>query len=482
MLLEPTMAYKLQDLIDIEQFQYLQDRLNEIYSFPSAIIDNEGNILTATAWQDVCTVFHRKNKECERDCLHSDQYIQCHLHEANPAVSYRCPRGLVDNATPIIIDGVHYGNFFTGQFFLEKPDLEFFRKQAKRFGFDEKSYLEAVKKVPIWSQDQLNSYLFFIKGLILIISESGLKKLKEIEARKQIEASEIRANTILNQMGDGFWVTEPQAGRVIEVNEAMCRMLGYSRGEMLNLSVADVEANDSPERIAERIRYILKNGATHFESHFRRKDGEIIDVDVNVTHLPEYNSFFGFHRDITARRRADADLKESEARYRILFEQAPDGVVILDPGTGRIIEFNDRACNLLGYSREEFARLRVADIEVVETPEDVMAHIQRILKEGYDDFETRHRTKEGEVRTIHVMAQVLGTREYPIYHCIWRDITERKKTEVMINDQLEELRRWQSATLGREDRVLQLKNEVNRLLVEAGKPPRYASAQEAGYE
>ena len=59
------MALSLRDLIDVEQFQMLQDRLNEIYSFPSAIIDNEGNILTATAWQDVCTQFHRKNKECE---------------------------------------------------------------------------------------------------------------------------------------------------------------------------------------------------------------------------------------------------------------------------------------------------------------------------------------------------------------------------------------------------------------------------------
>ena len=60
---ESNMKYRLQDLIDMEHFQNLQDRLNKIYSFPSSIIDNDGNILTATAWQDVCTKFHRKNKE-----------------------------------------------------------------------------------------------------------------------------------------------------------------------------------------------------------------------------------------------------------------------------------------------------------------------------------------------------------------------------------------------------------------------------------
>jgi hypothetical protein len=81
------MKYKLQDLIDMEHFQNLQDRLNEIYSFPSSIIDNEGNILTATAWQDICTQFHRKNKDCEKLCIQSELYIKEHIYEASPAVT-----------------------------------------------------------------------------------------------------------------------------------------------------------------------------------------------------------------------------------------------------------------------------------------------------------------------------------------------------------------------------------------------------------
>ena len=184
------MKYKLQDLIDIEQFQLLQDRLNNIYSFPSAIIDTEGNILTATGWQDICTKFHRINKESKVECIKSDQYILSHLQEAKPAVSYRCPHGLIDSAIPIIIEGVHYGNFFTGQFFLEQPDMTFFKEQAKKYGFDEKAYLEAVKKAPVWTQEQLSNYLFFIKELIEVISGIGLKNLREIETRQQIKESE----------------------------------------------------------------------------------------------------------------------------------------------------------------------------------------------------------------------------------------------------------------------------------------------------
>jgi PAS domain S-box-containing protein len=317
----PAMKYKLQDLIDIEQFQYLQDRLNAIYSFPSAIIDNDGNILTATAWQDVCTKFHRQNKNSETDCLVSDQYILSHLHEANPAVSYRCPRGLVDNATPIIIEGVHYGNFFTGQFFLEPPDLEFFRKQARQFGFDEAAYIEAVKKVPIWSQDQLDHYLFFIKGLIEVISASGLKKLQEIEARKKIEESEQRADTILQKMLDGFWVTDTHNGRILDVNPAMCQLLGYSRDELLGMSVADVEANDSSEDVARRIRQIITEGSVFFQSRMRRKDGSVVDVDVSVTHLPERNLFFGFHRNVTERVQAEEEIRQLNANLEQRVEE-----------------------------------------------------------------------------------------------------------------------------------------------------------------
>ncbi len=242
------MGYKLQDLIDMEHFQNLQDRLNGIYSFPSSIIDNEGNILTATAWQDICTLFHRKNKECERDCIKSDQYILSHLHEANPAVSYRCPHGLVDNATPIIIEGVHYGNFFTGQFFMEKPDMEFFRAQAKKYGFDEDAYLEAVKKVPIWTKEQLNNYLYFIKGLIEVISDSGLKKLKEIETRQQIKESEERYRSLIGNMVNAFAdhrIIVDEEGNptdfiYLEINDAYEHIIGVTREQVIGKRESEI--------------------------------------------------------------------------------------------------------------------------------------------------------------------------------------------------------------------------------------------------
>lgn len=319
------MKYKLQDLIDIEQFQLLQERMNNIYSFPSAIIDTEGNVLTAAAWQDICTKFHRTNPESKVECVKSDQYILSHLQEANPAVSYRCPHGLIDSAVPIIIEGVHYGNFFTGQFFLEQPDMTFFKERAKKYGFNEKTYLEAVRKVPVWTQGQLNNYLFFIKELIEVISGIGLKNLKEIETKKQIRESEEQARTILAQMFDGFWILNMQ-GRVLDVNGPFCRMLGYTRDEMLKMSIGDVAIYDSPEMIAGRIQDIVRDGLSCFESGLRRKDGTVIIADVAVRHLPAQNLLIAFHRDITDRKKAEEALRENQTTLACILNSVPQSI------------------------------------------------------------------------------------------------------------------------------------------------------------
>lgn len=269
------MKYKLQDLIDLQQFQELQDRLNEIYSFPAAIIDLDGNVLTATAWQDVCTKFHRVNQQCEIDCKKSDLYILEHLSEANPAVSYECPRGLIDNATPIIIDGIHYGNYFTGQFFLKKPNLEVFRQQAKEFGFDESAYIEAVKKVPVWSKKQLNDYLFFIKGLIEVISESGLKRLRENEARSRESAIENKYQNLSKDL-PLFVSTFLPDGTITYVDKMLADLVHQKPEELIGKVFFDFLLPDDRELVKNNINQLsLQNPVETHDQKFIAQNGEV---------------------------------------------------------------------------------------------------------------------------------------------------------------------------------------------------------------
>ncbi len=86
----------------------------------------------------------------------------------------------------------------------------------------------------------------------------------------------------------------------------------------------------------------------------------------------------------------------------------------------------------LGYSRDEFARLSISDVEVEETSEDTRARIAKVSEQGRDDFETRQRTRQGDIRDIHVTAQLSQIMGDTVYHCVWRDITERKRAEAEI--------------------------------------------------
>lgn len=121
--------------------------------------------------------------------------------------------------------------------------------------------------------------------------------------------------------------------------------------------------------------------------------------------------------------------KEVELRYRTLFEQSPDGVLIVDPQTSLPIIFNDAACKQLGYSSEEFSRMHIWDYEARGTPEETNKHIEKILREGWADFETQHRTKTGEIRDVLVTFKKSELSGRIVFNVIYRDITDRKQAE-----------------------------------------------------
>src|ERR1019366_2221804 len=119
---------------------------------------------------------------------------------------------------------------------------------------------------------------------------------------------------------------------------------------------------------------------------------------------------------MTERKRVDEALRNAEERYRVLFEQAPTGIVLIDAQTGKTIEANEVACGQLGYSREEFAALSISDYEARGTPEETQAHLQKVRSAGSDDFETLHRTKSGDIRNVHVWVRTVSLDERPPFY------------------------------------------------------------------
>ena len=220
--------------------------------------------------------------------------------------------------------------------------------------------------------------------------------------------------------------------RFVDVNNAFLRMLGYAKESVLGKSAAELALFVDPEQHAAVAKRLLAQGRiTDLEVRVRRSDGGTIDSQFSgeLVYNEGKQYLLSVMVDVTARKQAETRLAEEVSRRRLLFEQSPDGIVILDPTTARIVEFNEAAHRQLGYSREEFARLRVPDLEAAETPTEVQAHIAEVMCTGRADFETLQRTRQGEIRNMHVTSQIIkiaGNQSTIAFGAISRHGSRRK--------------------------------------------------------
>jgi PAS domain-containing protein len=128
-------------------------------------------------------------------------------------------------------------------------------------------------------------------------------------------------------------------------------MSGYSEDELLTMCIADLEANESSDTAAEHMKKVVSQGSDLFESKHRRKDGTVYDVEVSVQFRDEKGGrCVCFLRNITERKLAEASLRESEKKFRLVFDNASDPIFILNP-QGIMLEVNLLACERLGYTR-----------------------------------------------------------------------------------------------------------------------------------
>ena len=118
---------------------------------------------------------------------------------------------------------------------------------------------------------------------------------------------------------------------------------------------------------------------------------------------------------------------KDDIQFKELFELFPDAVVLIDTTTKLPVMYNKVAYTQLEYEESEFAQISISDYEALENPEQTAKHIENIIKNGRDDFETQHKTKNGKILDIRVTVLLNIMEEIPYFLCVFRDITEEKK-------------------------------------------------------
>jgi two-component system, cell cycle sensor histidine kinase and response regulator CckA len=310
--------------------------------------------------------------------------------------------------------------------FIQKTAVEFLRKAA---GGDPQVFEWHCKHKDghlFWSEVNLKRGTVAGKDCILALERDITERKRAEEAlRESAEQYRIIASTTLV----GFAVVDV-GGRLLDVNETYCHMLGYSKDELLQMSIRDIEATETPDRIEARIQRIIETGSDRFESRHSRKDGRIIDVEISLTFMRQSDRSLVFLQDITERKRAVEALRQSEKQYRSVIENIQDVFYRSDP-EGSLLMSSPSGAKMFGYDTiNEMIGLPLESFWLdLKDREPLLAQIK--TTGSVKDFEAVLKRKDGTPFnasfTTHFYyddnGNFLGTEG------IIRDITERKRAE-----------------------------------------------------
>jgi PAS domain S-box-containing protein len=223
-------------------------------------------------------------------------------------------------------------------------------------------------------------------------------------------------------------------GSVVYANKKCEDLMGYTKEEFY-APTFNFFTLIAPESLKKMDSSHRRHGAGQevepFEYTLVTKAKKRISAVIN-SKLIKYEgetATLGIITDITELEQTENELQEARKRYTSLFDRAPLGIIVIDPETFKPVEFNDVAHQQLGYSREEFSKLSISDFEANETPAETRKHTNRILKDGRREFETRHRTKNGDIRNVLVTTKPIVLHGKTFIHCIFHDITDIRKVQ-----------------------------------------------------
>jgi diguanylate cyclase (GGDEF)-like protein/PAS domain S-box-containing protein len=256
--------------------------------------------------------------------------------------------------------------------------------------------------------------------------------IQTLRSRKAYETTLLRSKQVIDTATDGFWLADMQ-GNLLDVNEAYAKMTGYSVDELLNMHISQLDAHDKPEDVKARIAEIIVLGSLSFETQHRHQDGHLIEIDVSATFLREENELVVFCRDITGRKRAEENLRESKEKYLSVFQNSPAGI-FLATLAGRFLAVNPAFASMLNYASPEELIEQITDIntQVYCDPDKRVEIIAAMMQtDGWCLIEGDFFRKDGSVINVSIKGRKVlnadGTLAY--FEGFIEDVTDRKRHE-----------------------------------------------------
>lgn len=270
--------------------------------------------------------------------------------------------------------------------------------------------------------------------------------IRDVTERRKARETKNKLAAIVEYSDDAI-IGVDLNGMITSWNRGAEIIYGYSAHEVMGKSISIL----IPDKCHDDLTKILddtKKGKKidHYETPCQKKSGEIIDISLTISPIRDMeNKVTGastIGRDITEQKRMERALKDSEEKFRNIFNSANDSIFlheISDDGVpGKFIEINEVACTIFGYTRDEFLNMTPKDLVSPQEKNDVYKRGEKLIENGHNTFQTVDMTKDGLEIPMEVNSHLINLKGKNLILSVSRDITERKKAEKALKQSITE--------------------------------------------
>ncbi|NHJ06170.1 MAG: PAS domain S-box protein [Candidatus Heimdallarchaeota archaeon] len=282
----------------------------------------------------------------------------------------------------------------------------------------------------------VNNVLIYLNGTVKDITES---RKTQILLQKKEESYQ----KLLQTTPDAIILIDLE-GKIQFVNQQFLKIFRFNNEEeIIGENFLQLINNSSYGIISEACQYTNEEKKkTSYEIELIRKDGEIFPAEVNINSIKDEKkepyAIIAIARDISEKKVSIEKIKKSEEKYRQLFNKANDAIVLMELTDqklpGDFIEINDVACLRYGYNREEMLKMNIQSILAPQAKENVPNVIRTLENEGLITFETLHITRNGREIPTEICSHLFTLDDKKLILSIMRDITDRKKAEILLRN------------------------------------------------
>lgn len=259
-------------------------------------------------------------------------------------------------------------------------------------------------------------------------------------AEKALQASRERYKSLFEYNPDAVYSFDLE-GRFVEVNPACHKLSGYTREELIGSTFTGLIVPEELSQTVQRFRQAAEGEPQNYETAIYHKDGRRIEL--NVTNIPiivdgQIVGVFGIAKDLTEQKRIQRALRESEARYRLLFESNPLPMWVYDLETLAFLDVNEAAIRHYGYSREEFLSMTIQDVRPREDISALMDRVKHIADSDQRYHRSgvwRHRKKDGTIIEVEIISHILELNGRRSKLVLANDVIEKRRAEEALRRQ-----------------------------------------------